>query len=118
MTAYFVYVLSRKINSSRQNFNTTMQKSFEFALSACGQDKDAGAIWSAYIAFVKGWDVSSGQEAYATRRNELRGIYKRAVSIPLENLEQLWKDYEEFENLDKQGVSTLHWCVCSILRSE
>ena len=81
-----------------------MQKSYEFALTACGHDKDAGLIWKDYVDFVKKWD-SKGPEAFAKRRNELRKIYRRAVAIPLENLEQLWKDYGEFENEDKQEVS-------------
>lgn len=28
----------------------------------------------------------------------LRKIYQRAVTIPLENVEQLWQEYERFEN--------------------
>ena len=28
----------------------------------------------------------------------LRKVYHRAVQIPLENVEVLWKDYEAFEN--------------------
>lgn len=28
----------------------------------------------------------------------LRKIYQRAVQIPLDNVEILWKDYEAFEN--------------------
>lgn len=28
----------------------------------------------------------------------LRKVYHRAVQIPLENVEVLWKDYESFEN--------------------
>jgi cleavage stimulation factor subunit 3 len=79
-----------------------MQKSFEFALTACGHDKDAGLIWNDYIQFVRSWEAKG--EDFAKKRNELRRIYRRAVSIPLENLEQLWKEYGEFENEDKQEV--------------
>lgn len=87
-----------------------MKKSFDFALSACGHDRESGQIWANYIAFVKSWDTKSTPEAFAKQRNELRKIYRRAVAIPLENLEELWKDYNAFESQDKQEV-----CICYLL---
>ena len=81
-----------------------MRDSFEFALFSCGYDKDAGSIWCDYIAFVKGCDENLTVHAYAEKRKQLLNIYRRALAIPLENLEQLWKDYRQFEILDNREV--------------
>ena len=96
--------MNREINLSRPNFNTTMTRSFDFALQCCGNDKDSGVIWSRYTIFVKTWEKNNA-DAFAAQRNALRKIYRNAVSIPLENLDQMWKDYTEFELLDKQEVN-------------
>lgn len=38
----------------------------------------------------------------------LRGVYRRAVQIPLDNLEQLWREWDAFENnLNKTTVRVL-----------
>ena len=30
--------------------------------------------------------------------DQLRKVYQRAIQIPLDNVEQLWQEYERFEN--------------------
>ena len=75
----------------------TVTKSYEFALQHVGQDKDSAEIWSEYIQFVKSGQTSSTWEEQQ-KMDALRKIYQRAVQIPLENVEILWKDYEAFEN--------------------
>ena len=75
----------------------TVTKAYEFALQHVGQDKDSAEIWSEYIQFVKSGQTSSTWEEQK-KMDALRKIYQRAVQIPLENVEILWKDYEAFEN--------------------
>lgn len=75
----------------------TVTKAYEFALQHVGQDKDSAEIWSEYIQFVKSGQTSSTWEEQQ-KMDALRKIYQRAVQIPLENVEILWKDYEAFEN--------------------
>jgi cleavage stimulation factor subunit 3 len=84
-----------------------MDKSYEFALLACGHDRNAGEIWADFINFVKGWDNST-KDSMPIQINRLRTIYQRAISIPLENVEQLWRDYDAYENgINKQMVRQL-----------
>lgn len=82
-------------------------KAYDFALQHVGQDKDSGDIWGEYIQFVKSGPANSTWEQQQ-KMDHLRKIYQRAVQIPLENVETLWKDYEAFENgLSKITVSCL-----------
>ena len=76
----------------------TVTKAYEFALQHVGQDKDSAELWSEYIQFVKSGQTSSTWEEQQ-KMDALRKIYQRAVQIPLENVEILWKDYEAFENM-------------------
>ncbi|KAI9638306.1 putative cleavage stimulation factor, 77kDa subunit [Dioszegia hungarica] len=72
-------------------------EAYEFALKQCGVDREAGDIWGEYIAFVADakpkntWDTQ-------TQQDSLRKIYQRAICIPLNNVEVLWKGYDAFES--------------------
>ncbi|KAL5512186.1 hypothetical protein ACEPAG_3471 [Sanghuangporus baumii] len=91
---YIIYV--RRVNASPET-RDTVAKAYDFALQHVGQDKDSADIWAEYIQFVKSGPASSTWEEQQ-KMDQLRKIYQRAVQIPLENVETLWKDYEAFEN--------------------
>ena len=46
--------------------------------------------------------------------DRLRAVYQRAICIPLNNIEALWKAYDAFESgLNKQTVNEdLHTVLC------
>src|ERR1700748_1192904 len=99
LTFYF-----SRVNTGHANYQETMRRSYEFALEQCGHDKDSGIMWTEFIEFIKSWDTADAN-ASAMRINELRKWYKKAVQIPLENVEQLWRDYGEWESvMTKDGV--------------
>lgn len=50
-----------------------------------------------YIAFLKSLPTTSQQEE-SQRMTSVRKIYQRAIITPTHHVEQLWKDYENFEN--------------------
>ncbi|KAL5508671.1 RNA14 [Sanghuangporus vaninii] len=91
---YIIYV--RRVNAIPET-RDTVAKAYDFALQHVGQDKDSADIWAEYIQFVKSGPASSTWEEQQ-KMDQLRKIYQRAVQIPLENVETLWKDYEAFEN--------------------
>ena len=62
-----------------------------------GQDKDSYEIWRDYIDFLKSGD-SKGTWDDQQKMDALRRVYHRAVQIPLENVESLWKELDAFEN--------------------
>lgn len=92
----------------------TMRQCYDFAVNAVGHDKDAGELWSEYIQFVQTAPVGNpngGAETTAQaamRVNDLRELFKRAVQIPLTNIDKLWTEYVKFEtDTSKQTVSVL-----------
>ncbi|KAJ3154879.1 mRNA 3'-end-processing protein rna14 [Geranomyces michiganensis] len=83
----------------------TILKAFEFVLQNVGSDKEAGQLWAEYIHFVKAGETSSVYEEQQ-QMDLLRRAYNRAIWIPLTNIEQIWKDYDTFENgLNKLTVT-------------
>eukprot|EP00252_Welwitschia_mirabilis_P003377 TRINITY_DN13455_c0_g1_i2.p1 TRINITY_DN13455_c0_g1~~TRINITY_DN13455_c0_g1_i2.p1 ORF type:complete len:421 (+),score=95.39 TRINITY_DN13455_c0_g1_i2:408-1670(+) len=70
---------------------------YEFMLSHIGTDIAAGSLWMDYIAFLKSLPASTMQEE-SLRMTAVRKAYQRAILIPTHHIEQLWKDYESFEN--------------------
>ena len=102
----------------------TIRKSYDFALSHVGQDKDSGDIWMDYIQFLKSGEVIQvlfnmclkdpynfvNSQTTTTweeqqKMDALRKVYHRAVQIPLKNVERIWSDLETFEsNLNKITV--------------
>lgn len=116
-------IFYRRVNSGPST-RETVRKAYEFALSHVGQDKDSGEIWNEYIQFLKVGEVNTHvPKLYIShmlpqtsttweeqqKMDALRKVYHRAVQIPLENVETLWKDYEAFENgLNKITVRNLY----------
>ncbi|KAF8632394.1 hypothetical protein AX17_004835 [Amanita inopinata Kibby_2008] len=95
---YLNYV--RRLNTSPAT-RDIVRKSYEFALQHVGQDKDSGQIWSDYIQFIRSGEATTTWEEQQ-QMDALRKIYHRAVQIPLDNVEQLWRDLEAFEtNLNR-----------------
>lgn len=75
---------------------TVVGKSFDFALAHIGIDRDAGPIWRDYLAFLRE-GVTAGQWEEQQRMDALRKTYQRAICIPLAEVEQIWTEYNYFE---------------------
>lgn len=73
------------------------RKAFDFMLNYVGADIGAGPVWMEYISFLKSLPVHTAQEE-TQRMTALRKVYQRAVITPTHHVEQLWKDYDNFEN--------------------
>lgn len=100
-----------------------------------GTDIASGPIWTDYITFLKSLPVryiiltlsliliscycSETNRFFILvqalnlnedlhRKNALRKVYHRAILTPTHHVEQLWKDYENFENsVNRQLVNFL-----------
>ncbi|KLO08580.1 Suf-domain-containing protein [Schizopora paradoxa] len=90
---YINYV--RRVNTGPAT-RDTVGKAYDFALNHVGQDKDSGEIWAEYLQFLKAGETATTWEEQQ-KMDALRRVFQRAVQIPLENVEILWKDYEAFE---------------------
>ncbi|KAI0527616.1 hypothetical protein KFK09_003221 [Dendrobium nobile] len=88
----------RKVNDKKgsEGLEET-RKAFDFMLSYVGSDISAGPVWMEYITFLKSMPVVTAQEE-SQRMISVRKIYQKAIVTPTHHIEQLWKDYENFEN--------------------
>lgn len=73
------------------------RKAFDFMLNYVGTDIQSGPVWMEYIAFLKQMQVSTAQEE-SQRMILIRKTYQKAIVVPTHHVEQLWRDYEGFEN--------------------
>ncbi|CAO1612636.1 unnamed protein product [Parajaminaea phylloscopi] len=74
-----------------------IEGAYEFATRHVGSSRDSSEIWADYLRFVKEREAKtpwlSGQ-----KMDDLRRIYQRVVGIPVANVEQIWREYDQFEN--------------------
>lgn len=73
------------------------RKAFDFMLNYVGADIASGPVWIEYISFLKSLPARSAQEENQ-RMTAVRKAYQKAIVTPTHHVEQLWKDYENFEN--------------------
>ncbi|KAK8629727.1 hypothetical protein V6N13_078556 [Hibiscus sabdariffa] len=73
------------------------RKAFDFMLSYVGADIASGPVWMEYIAFLKSLPAANTQEE-SQRMTAVRKAYQKAIVTPTHHIEQLWRDYENFEN--------------------
>lgn len=70
---------------------------YDFSLNHIGIDRESGQIWVDYINIIKAGDAA-GTWQEQQKMDSLRKLYQRAVCIPLDKLEQIWKEYDAFEH--------------------
>lgn len=88
----------RKVNDKRGlDGQEETKKAFEFMINYVGADIAAGPVWMEYIAFLKSLPAQTTQEE-SQRMTTIRKTYQRAIVMPTHHVEQLWRDYESFEN--------------------
>jgi hypothetical protein len=55
-------------------------------------------VWKTYLDFIRSWPETGGAGFDPGRKLlALRKIYQRALSIPMDNLEAIWREYEQLE---------------------
>ncbi|KAI1173088.1 hypothetical protein F4777DRAFT_559170 [Nemania sp. FL0916] len=100
-TVYLNYVRRRNdlSNDPSGSARQTVSQAYEFVLDNIGQDRDAGAIWQDYIAFIKSGPGQLGGTSWQDQQKMdlLRKAYQRAICIPVANLNSFWKEYDQFE---------------------
>ncbi|XP_045789669.1 cleavage stimulation factor subunit 77 isoform X1 [Trifolium pratense] len=88
----------RKVNDKKgAEGQEETRKAFDFMLNYVGTDIASGPVWMEYISFLKSLPAGHAQEE-SHRMTVVRKVYQRAIITPTHHIEQLWKDYENFEN--------------------
>ncbi|KAH0563131.1 hypothetical protein GP486_002300 [Trichoglossum hirsutum] len=78
---------------------TIISQAYDFVLENVGQDRDSGRIWQDYVAFIKSGPGVVGGTSWQDQQKMdlLRKAYQRAICIPIQGVDILWKEYDAFE---------------------
>ncbi|KAB1200091.1 Cleavage stimulation factor subunit 3 [Morella rubra] len=88
----------RKVNEKKGlEGQEETRKAFDFMLSYIGADTASGPVWMEYITFLKSLPAQNTQEE-SQRMIAVRKVYQKAIITPTHHIEQLWREYENFEN--------------------
>ncbi|KAL9141530.1 hypothetical protein ABFS82_14G110600 [Erythranthe guttata] len=80
------------------------KKAFEFMLNYVGADIASGPVWMEYIAYLRSLPAQTTVEE-SQRMTAIRKTYQRAIVMPIHHVEQLWRDYENFENTVSRALA-------------
>jgi cleavage stimulation factor subunit 3 len=83
-------------------------QAYDVALKHIGLDKESGKVWQDYVNFIKSGPGNIGGSGWQDQQkmDSLRKIYQRAICIPHQFTNLLWKEYDGFEmGLNKMTVS-------------
>lgn len=83
-------------DGERGRVRKVITDAYEFAVRHVGMSRDAGDIWTDYIRFVKDREAKT-EWIQGQKMDELRRIYQRVVGIPVNNVEEIWREYNQFE---------------------
>ncbi|XP_077999834.1 cleavage stimulation factor subunit 3-like [Glandiceps talaboti] len=92
---YLSYVKETK--GSLPSYREKMAQAYDFALDKMGMDIMSYQIWADYIQFLKGVEAV-GSYAENQRITAVRRVYQRGCVNPMINIEQLWREYNNYEN--------------------
>ncbi|XP_047954000.1 cleavage stimulation factor subunit 77-like isoform X1 [Salvia hispanica] len=88
----------RKVNDKKGiEGQEETKKAFEFMLNYVGSDIASGPVWMEYVAYLRSLPAQTTLEE-SQRMTTIRKLYQRAIVMPTHHVEQLWRDYENFEN--------------------
>ena len=96
------------LNDLSGSARATISQAYDFVLANIGVDRDSGRIWQEYIQFVRSAPGQIGGTSWQDQQkmDQLRKAYQRAICVPMSSVNNLWKEYDQFEmGLNKLTVS-------------
>jgi cleavage stimulation factor subunit 3 len=93
---------------------TTINQAYDFVLQNIGLDKNSGYIWRDYIDFIKSGPGVVGGSSWQDQQKMdlLRKTYQKAICLPIEGVDAIWKEYDQFEmGLNKLTVNSSIICL-------
>lgn len=79
-----------------------IKKAYDYCLDRFGIDPNSSKIWQDYIDFLKSQETSNAIELNH-KIAALRKVYQKVVVLPVNSVEQFWKQYDMWENsMNKQ----------------
>ncbi|KAJ5644679.1 hypothetical protein N7507_010690 [Penicillium longicatenatum] len=76
-----------------------ISSAYDLALQYVGMDKDGGNIWTDYVEFIRSGPGTVGGTGWQDQQKMdlLRKAYQRAICVPTQAVNALWKEYDQFE---------------------
>ncbi|KAI2233777.1 mRNA 3'-end-processing protein rna14 [Ophidiomyces ophidiicola] len=100
-SVYLDYVRRRNnlMTDTTGHARRIISSAYDFALQNIGIDKDSGPVWLDYIQFIKSGSGNIGGSGWQDQQKMdlLRKAYQRAICIPMQAVNALWKEYDQFE---------------------
>jgi len=109
-SVYLDYVRRRNplTTDTTGNARKIISSAYDLALQYVGMDKDSGSIWSDYVQFIRSGPGNVGGPGWQDQQKMdlLRKAYQRAICVPTQAVNTLWKEYDQFEmGLNKLTVT-------------
>lgn len=97
LSTKFRELLSSKTSAEvYQKEKLNCENMFNIAVSCVGWAIDSYLLWKNYIDFVNSWPENEAMEA-ARKITTVRKVFQKALAIPIDQADNLWKEYETFE---------------------
>lgn len=100
-SAYLDYVRRRNnlTTDTSGQARSIITSAYDFALQNVGADKDSSQIWQDYIDFIRSGPGNVGGTGWQDQQKMdiLRRAYQRAICVPMQAVNLLWKEYDQFE---------------------
>ena len=105
--ANYVALVTKQSEGAVPEGQLQVRQAHEFALKQVGHAVTSGPLWEEYIHFLRGlkkgtpehtavFSAPAGQEE-AAQREAIRSAFHRALLVPQQRLNELWREYERFE---------------------
>ncbi|KAF7720101.1 Uncharacterized protein PECH_001216 [Penicillium ucsense] len=77
----------------------TISSAYDLAIQYVGMDKDSGNIWTDYVEFIRSGPGTVGGSGWQDQQKMdlLRKAYHKALCVPTQAVNTLWKEYDQFE---------------------
>ena len=89
----------------------TMKSVYEYSVDVVGEDADAAEVWLDYCRFLRNAPATfivadvKPEQAESARDVVVRRCYQRAITVPLNKLDVVYKEYEAFENEKNKALA-------------
>ncbi|KAK4531038.1 hypothetical protein CCYA_CCYA06G1895 [Cyanidiococcus yangmingshanensis] len=77
---------------------------YEYVTGLLPYEMAAASLWNDYITLLKTVPIRNAHDE-AQRNRLLRSVFQRAVTLPLHNLDAIWRQFEQFEMSSSRGGS-------------
>ncbi|KAA8646210.1 hypothetical protein EYZ11_001500 [Aspergillus tanneri] len=100
-TVYLDYVRRRNplTTDTTGQSRRIISSAYDLALQYVGVDKDSGSIWADYVQFIRSGPGNVGGSGWQDQQKMdlLRKAYQKAIAVPTQAVNTLWKEYDQFE---------------------